>query len=190
MKKQPEKTALTRQIIIDSFWELASKQGIDKVSVSAITKKANLNRGTFYVYFTDINDLIGQAEDEIIADLRERLEASICDGGFESYAVASEKMIDVFTRYNEKLFLLIGENGDPYFMARVREIAADVFSEILKSSAENPYSDYVIAYATSVFTGLLTHWHNCGRKIGIDELTALTHGLITKGVRGCIGDAK
>lgn len=188
MKKQPEKTAHTRQTIIDSFWELATRQGIDKVSVSSVTKKANLNRGTFYVYFTDINDLIGQAEEEIIADLRERLEESICDGGFESYAVASEKMIDVFTRYNEKLFLLIGENGDPYFIARVREIAAKVFCGILNQSKDNPYSDYVVAYATSVFTGLLTHWHNSGRKIGIDELTALTHGLITKGVLGCIGN--
>lgn len=186
MKKQPEQTAHTRQALIDAFWELAEKRGIDKVTISAITKKAHLNRGTFYVYFTDINDLLEQTEEEIIQDLRLQLENSIGEGGFENYEAASEKMVYVFTRYNEKLFLLIGKNGDPNFFARVREIAAEVFSNLLQTPKENPYKDYVIAFATSAFAGLLTYWHESGRNIGINELTAIIHATITKGVSGII----
>ena len=186
MKKQPEQTARTRQGMIDAFWELAAKQGLDKVTISAITKKAHLNRGTFYAYFTDIGDLLAQAEDDIILDLRKQIEKSISEGGFENYAVASRKMIDVFTRYNEKLFLLIGKNGDPTFIARVREIAAEVFRGLLQTANAIPYQDYVIAFATSALAGLLTYWHDNGRNISISELTAIIHGMITKGVSGLL----
>ena len=58
MKKQPIQTAKTRQTMIDAFWELAAIQGIDKVTISGITKKAGLNRSTFYVYFTVIHLII------------------------------------------------------------------------------------------------------------------------------------
>ena len=186
MKKQPEKTARTRQNMIDAFWELAAKQGLDKVTISAITKKSNLNRGTFYVYFTDIEDLLEQAEDDMISDLQKQMEASISEGGFDDFAVASQKMIDVFTRYNEKFFLLIGKNGDPRFIARIREIAAVVFRKAFGILNDIPYQDYVIVYATSAFTGLLTYWHDTGRKISIIELAAIVHAMISKGVSGTI----
>lgn len=190
MKKQPEQTARTRQAMMDAFWELAAKQGLDSVTISGITKKANFNRGTFYVYFSDIRDLLEQAENEIICDLRRQIEDSINEGGFENYAAASQKMVDVFTRYNEKLFLLIGQNGDPTFLARVREIAAEVFRKPLQTTINTPYRDYMIAFATSAFTGLLTYWHDNGRDISIDELTAIMHGMITRGVLGVGAEKK
>lgn len=40
--------------MIDAFWNLAAEQSLDKVTVSAIAKRAGVNRGTFYVYFSDV----------------------------------------------------------------------------------------------------------------------------------------
>ena len=55
MKKQPEKTAQTKQSMIDAFWVIAKKRGLINVTVGEITKYADLNRSTFYVYFSDIS---------------------------------------------------------------------------------------------------------------------------------------
>ena len=54
MKKQPEKTAMTRQAIVDAFWVTAKLRGLHQVTISEITKRAGLNRGTFFVYFSDV----------------------------------------------------------------------------------------------------------------------------------------
>ena len=186
MKKQPEQTARTRQNIIDAFWELAAEQGLNKVTISAITKKSNLNRGTFYVYFTDMDDLLKQTEDEMICDWEKQMEASLSKRSFEDFAVVSQKMIDIFTRYDEKLFLLLGKNGDPRFIAQIRERVAVVFRKAFNISSDIPYQDYVIVYATSAFTGLLTYWHDTGRKISINELAAIAHAIITRGIFGYI----
>ena len=65
MNQQPEKAELTKRAFIDAFWLLAKKQGLFRVTVSQVAKKAGYHRGTFYVYFDDINDLIISAENEV-----------------------------------------------------------------------------------------------------------------------------
>lgn len=99
MKKQPEQTARTRQKMINTFWELAEKQGLDNVTISAITKKSGLNRGTFYVYFQNMDDLLEQAEDDIICDLRAKIRTAVDEGGFNNFETVFPKIIDIYAMY-------------------------------------------------------------------------------------------
>ena len=91
MKKQPEKTAQTKQSMIDAFWVIAKKRGLINVTVSEITKYADLNRGTFYVYFSDMKDLRAQAEDEIIEDLHSKVWSVLEDKKFADIQAVSER---------------------------------------------------------------------------------------------------
>ena len=65
-KKQPETTANTKQNIMDAYWELYSSDTAGKITVKMITDRAGYNRGTFYAYFLDIEDLHNQLEDELL----------------------------------------------------------------------------------------------------------------------------
>ena len=177
MKKQPEKTAQTKQSMIDAFWVIAKKRGLINVTISEITKYADLNRGTFYVYFSDMNDLLAQAEDEIIEDLRSKVWSVFEDKNFADFQAVSAKVIEVFGEYDDNLFLLLGKDGDPQFLDHVRKEAANVFNAVMKQEKENPYQDYIIAYVTSAFTGLLQFWHETGKEISLAELSGLAHRM-------------
>ena len=177
MKKQPEKTAQTKQSMIDAFWVIAKKRGLNNVTISEITKYADLNRGTFYVYFSDMNDLLAQAEDEIIEDLRSKVWSVFEDKNFADFQAVSAKVIEVFGEYDDNLFLLLGKDGDPQFLDHVRKEAAIVFNAVMKQEKENPYQDYIIAYVTSAFTGLLQFWHETGKEISLAELSGLAHRM-------------
>ena len=177
MKKQPEKTAQTKQSMIDAFWVIAKKRGVINVTISEITKYADLNRGTFYVYFSDMNDLLAQAEDEIIEDLRSKVWSVFEDKNFADFQAVSAKVIEVFGEYDDNLFLLLGKDGDPQFLDHVRKEAANVFNAVMKQEKENPYQDYIIAYVTSAFTGLLQFWHETGKEISLAELSGLAHRM-------------
>lgn len=177
MKKQPEKTAQTKQSMIDAFWVIAKKRGLNNVTISEITKYADLNRGTFYVYFSDMNDLLAQAEDEIIEDLRSKVWSVFEDKNFADFQAVSAKVIEVFGEYDDNLFLLLGKDGDPQFLDHVRKEAANVFNAVMKQEKENPYQDYIIAYVTSAFTGLLQFWHETGKEIPLAELSGLAHRM-------------
>ena len=177
MKKQPEKTAQTKQSMIDAFWVIAKKRGLINVTVSEITKYADLNRGTFYVYFSDMKDLLAQAEDEIIEDLHSKVWSVLEDKNFADFQAVSAKVIEVFGGYDDKLFLLLGKDGDPQFLNLVRKEAATIFNAVMKQKEENPYQDYIIAYVTSAITGLLQFWHETGKELSLAELSGLSHGM-------------
>lgn len=183
MNKQPLQTAGARQRIIDAFWELAAIQGIDRVTISATAKRAGLNRGTFYVYFADMPDLLKQIEDEIVADLKERMKIAVREGGFDDFGIASKKMLEVFNLYDDKIFMLIGKNGDPDFRALIMEDASRMFSDMFTGHA---HSDYILVYLVSAFMGLLTYWHENGKKISAADFTQIVHTLATKGIHGVL----
>ena len=184
MNKQPEQTAKTRQSLIDAYWKIAEKEGLGKVTISGVTKLAGFNRGTFYVYFTDIDDLLYQAEQEIISDLRTKLLSVVSSTDFTDFSNVSSRLIEIIGCYDDKLFILLGKNGDPHFLDNVRKEASVVFKSIFKIQEETPYQPYIIAYLSSAFTGLLQYWHETGKKISLEELSGIAHGMALHGAFG------
>lgn len=115
MKKNPEKTAQTRKTIIEAFWVVAAKRGLDNTTISEVAKTAGLNRGTFYVYFSDIEDLLYHAERDIISDLRSKLDEVLTIEDFTDFHRVSSKVIEIFGKHDDKFFMLLGKDGDPMF---------------------------------------------------------------------------
>ena len=74
MKKQPEITSATRKTFVDAFCSLYLHTPIEKITVQEIVRRAGYNRSTFYQYFRDVNDLLTYLEDEIIENIREKVD--------------------------------------------------------------------------------------------------------------------
>jgi AcrR family transcriptional regulator len=68
------RTKYTLQAIQTTLLELLEKKGLENISVTEICERADVNRGTFYKYYRDINDLYDQTEDKFVDGLREVLE--------------------------------------------------------------------------------------------------------------------
>ena len=151
MKKQPEKTARTKQNMIDVFWKLAEEKGFDKVTASALAKEAGVNRATFYSYFTDMDDLVFQAEEQILTDMCTKMADALSQGLSADLSEAAVKVVETLARYDEKLFLLLGKNGDPYFVSMFRQESAKLFSMFFSDKDMDMYKDYIVAYVTSAF---------------------------------------
>ena len=45
------------------------EKGFEAITVSDLTKKADINRGTFYLHYKDKYDLLEQSEEEIFVEL-------------------------------------------------------------------------------------------------------------------------
>lgn len=59
----------SKKLIRNAFIELLQEKKLDKITVTNIVEKAELNRGTFYTHYADINMLIQSIEDEVIHSL-------------------------------------------------------------------------------------------------------------------------
>ena len=57
----------TRNLIKNTFAEMLSeKKEINKISVTELVKRANINRGTFYTHYNDIYEVAEDFSNELI----------------------------------------------------------------------------------------------------------------------------
>jgi len=73
MTQESQRVFETKERIRDAFFELYGMKKIERISIKEITDKAQLNRGTFYVYYKDIYDLLEKTEDELIEELMDKI---------------------------------------------------------------------------------------------------------------------
>ena len=63
----------TRGLIKEAFTVLMKEKGFQTLTVSDITRKAGINRGTFYLHYVDKYDLLEKLEEDLLDDLTEIL---------------------------------------------------------------------------------------------------------------------
>ena len=186
MTKQSEKSAITKKRIMDAFWKLADTHGLLHVTVSEVMNLAGYNRGTFYVYFLDLNDLIAQTEEEILKDIREELFQAYDMYAEDPHTLFYQRLIHFITKYEDKIFILLGSNGDPTFTKKIREEASSFFRDLIGPDAFSEERDYIAAYTISALIGTLTYWYEHGKKVDLYEMLMTIEKLYVHGVESLI----
>jgi len=63
--KLDRRVQYTHMVLKQSLLDLMATQPIRSITVTEICDRANINRGTFYVHYTDQYDLLAQIEDDL-----------------------------------------------------------------------------------------------------------------------------
>lgn len=177
MKKQPEVTERTRQRFVDAFWALIGEKPISKIAVSELTRRAGYSRGTFYEYFLDTDDLLAYVE----AKLLEQLKQTILQALSENDSFGTMFQI-IFAAMNEKIYLLLGPNGDSSFLACVQSEMRPFIEAYFPISRDTLHFDYLTCFANSAMFGLLQHWNENGKDISTEEISTMMQELVLKGL--------
>lgn len=181
MNKQPEIKAQTRQNLIDAFWSLYTNKRIEKITVKEITQKAGYNRSTFYEYFIDVYDMLEQIEQSLIPTLEEMPPLR-----FEERQIGMpiEAFLELYERNRKYYAVLLGENGDPAFVgklkASVKPILRQAFGDAAKAEGET--FEYMLEYVLSAMIGMMSFWLNREQPMDSKDLMALLSELTEKGV--------
>ena len=60
----------TKQQIREALIELLAEKSENNISVRELAQRAGINRGTFYIHYKDIHDLVEQLVEEAVEQLR------------------------------------------------------------------------------------------------------------------------
>lgn len=66
MNENDRRTRRTQKLIRDNFIDLMEQKPINEITIQEITDRADINRRTFYLHFTDIYDLLSKTEDYVM----------------------------------------------------------------------------------------------------------------------------
>lgn len=67
----------TRAAIKAALDKLVKEQGMDKLTVSALAREANIDRKTFYLHYDSIDDLIDSAASDMVEDIISTIEPDL-----------------------------------------------------------------------------------------------------------------
>ncbi len=172
------KTNFTKESIQEAFWQLYCKKDIKKITVKEITDRAGYNRGTFYVYFKDVYDVLEQIEDSLIPDFHneERVRMMASEQNMDALI---EFIVNEVNSQSKYLSVLLSDRGDPKFPNRFKEnIKPLIKSRINLSPDVDPLKlDFTLEFFMSALFGALTHWYKLGQPISTKEFLILLHDL-------------
>jgi len=157
----------TRVAIREALVGLIAEKGFDALSVSDITRRADINRGTFYLHYQDKFDLLEQTETEIIRDLEKIiLQANDLDfSDFNSVDKPLPVVVSLFEYLKQNAALMhaiLGLKGGIAFQNRLRETVEDNlklgFLAGMRAEHFLVESEYLISYALSAHFGVIQTW--------------------------------
>ncbi len=154
--EETRRTKMTKKMIKDAFLELLEEQKTDKISVTDICKRADVNRSTFYAYYYDVETLLHEIENEVLERIpvTDSLNAIYSDNGYLS-------LLENFFGYlqeNERVFrLLMIQADNSHFNRRLVNTVMEKYNML--SNIEDPLlARYGYIFVINGVIGLVKEW--------------------------------
>lgn len=173
----------TKKMIRSALAELIEEKGFSNISVTDLTQRADINRGTFYLHYIDKYDLLEKIENEIIQEIEEKTKYSDSVNMMNIDAVNEPLpfMVKLFEYFRENSVIIkaiLGPKGDPTFERKIKKFIETNLFEKQKLKNFNIdeaviSEEYFIQYILSADLGVIKHWLEKNMKESPNEM-ALT----------------
>lgn len=181
----------TKKLIREALLELIIEKGLGEITVSDLAERAEINRGTFYLHYHDVADLVDHLKSEIFEGLIP-IVSNINPLEVKSYAEhgvphpSFQKVLDYFFKQGDFMRVMLSPRGDLQFPIQIKEFMSEhMFQKLTKyvtkeSAATIPW-DYFVAYFTSANIGVLTHWITTGNQLSTQEVALIMTRIVGQG---------
>lgn len=182
-----ERVIKTKKLIKTALSELIQEKGFDHVSITDLTQRANINRGTFYLHYQDKYDLLEKFENEVLDDINTNAEnfiKSIKDIDFlgEDFSNEIKPFINkVFTYIKENYIIMkviLGPKSDMRFQNKIKKALNILLTEKGWDNyfySQNTFvsKNYFISYLVSAHIGVIRQWIDSGMNESAENMAEM-----------------
>lgn len=149
----------TKAHLQEALLQLLKEKALDKITISELCKRANVNRGTFYLHYQDIPELFGEYFEELTADLRKAY--------YEPYVLTDNKienllpdMVRIFhhvEKYKD-FYKVVFDRKTPlmYYYQLFDTIRTYLNESISVDLGED--LDYMLSFQANAIIGFIIQW--------------------------------
>ena len=121
-KKEDRRVRRTRKMLTQALTQLMQEKQIKEITVKELTDLADMNRGTFYLYYRDVYDMLEKLEDSMFEALDSIAALHETDAARQE---TNPILLDVFHFIEENqeiVRVLLSPHGDMKFLHRLYEV--------------------------------------------------------------------
>jgi AcrR family transcriptional regulator len=172
-KKEYRSAVRSREAIRRAFVELLEEVPLEKVTVTEIVKRADVNRSTFYAHYPDVYGVLEEIEEETLDEVRSAL--SLLEGGgfLSDPTPALRQVARVIEANKESYRVLIKADGFARFFVKLQETYSEYMLEsekIPERLRANPEYRMRVFYFAGGFTNLMRMWLLGKTEMKIDDI--------------------
>ena len=171
-KETDRRVQRTQKNIRNALISLLSEKELSQITVKELSDKADINRKTFYSYYSGIDDILDKIEDEIV----EKLLAIIRDydfrsSDFDAYALfcsLNQIINDDFELYQSLIF----SNNYDFLLIKVKNTIKKTLLERYapKINAQNNLLGLYAEYVASGIVSMYIEWFHSDNSVSLEEL--------------------
>lgn len=164
-----------------AFYELVLKKNFSDISITELTDLAGINRKTFYLHYSSLDDLVVEIEEEIVDEILEKvgknaesLDLAGCIGNFYKYLESC----------NEVQQKLLCDSHYSFFYEAVTDavLQSKAFSKFFDMT---DYPSIVRSYTISI-TFIYRDWAKNGKPLDLETLIKEASLIVENGYAGII----
>ena len=175
----------TRRQLRECLITLLKEKKVQDITVRELTDMADLNRGTFYLHYKDVFDLLEKTEAELQDDFNQLVCKHDAVDLKQRPSVIFNEIYSLVYDNADLIEILLGENGDLNFVNRlkqlIREKCLEDWMEVFRSGNAAAF-DAFFSFIVSGCIGLVQYWLQTGLKETPEQMAKLTEHIITKGI--------
>ncbi len=162
----------TKKLLRDSLFTLLQQKSINEITVTELTEVADINRATFYFYYTDILDMLDQIQNEayeMFEGVLKGTEDSI--NSSEAFSKYIENIL-IFCKENPTIarFVITREYNNNKVLTRIKKLLAKNVPVAKEIYTQDDPRRFILNFALNALTGTVIDWMDDGMIIPPDVM--------------------
>ncbi len=184
-KKTDRRVIKTKHAIFKAFVELLNEKDVNQITITDIAKKANINRKTFYNYYSDAYEVMEEIENLTV-------EAFINNMGTVEFTNMADFLTEIFIKFTETVNkdleffnLLFKTNNRSFLIVKIVEALKEYVQKRIEESNELdiPRFEVVSNFYLSGVLSVYMNWFMNNYDQSIEEISALLTELVLHGIQ-------
>ena len=183
LKKEDRRVRRTKRLLTQALTQLLQEKQINEITVKELTDLADMNRGTFYLYFKDIFDMLEKIEDGLFEALDEIVSQHEHDDVSQE---AKPILLDLFRfigENQEMCRVLLSPHGDMNFLHRLNEVVREKCLRMWPNREDKDDATFEYHYSFVVYgcVGVFRAWLNSQCREPAEKMAEMADAMIRRG---------
>ena len=183
-KKEDRRVRRTKKLLTQALTQLLQEKQINEITVKELTDLADMNRGTFYLYYKDMFDMLEKIEDGMFEALDEIVSLHEHDDVSQQTKPILLDLFDFIEENQEMCRVLLSPHGDMNFLHRLNEVVREkclkAWPDIRKEKGEADF-DYHYSFVVFGCAGVIRAWVNRNCQESAEKMAEMAYGMILRG---------
>ena len=185
---QDRRTRKTRKLYENALITLLKTRDINKITVTDISKMVNMNRGTFYIHYDNVYDLLESIQNNLMTEFEQLTNLPPSEDKVFMFEAAFSRILQAveFVDQNRELFTtLLNDKGSLIFVSRVKKLFSEkllVNFSVASSEVNKKYSGVFGSFFISGLIGVIQEWLDNDPDISAFELASIIHMLLKENI--------